>query len=278
MTEDSIDITNTLELLLLDFLKILPSLIAALVIFVVGLILTILTTRTVRLALQKRDVKPEAVTVLVRLTYISLLILTLVISLQQIGFNLTAFLTGLGILGFTVGFALQDVSKNLVAGVLLLIQQPFEIGDSIEVDNYRGEVLEINMRATRLLSSDGLIVLIPNADVFAKPIINFTQAKKRRVDIEVGVNGESDLEFVRATALGAVRTIKGYVEEPAPKVSFHTFGAFTLDLTIQFWVDSSQTSALDAKNNAIELVNTAFLSERIDMPIPTQTVLLQSNQ
>jgi len=99
------------------------------------------------------------------------LILGIIIALQQVNFNVTAFLTGVGILGFTVGFALQDVSKNFVAGLLLLLQQPFNIGETIQVAGYTGRVSAINMRATELGTHDGQIVLIPNATVFTSPIV-----------------------------------------------------------------------------------------------------------
>jgi small-conductance mechanosensitive channel len=94
-----------------------------------------------------------------------------VVSLQQVNFDVTAFLTGVGILGFTVGFALQDVSKNFVAGLLLLLQQPFVIGETIQVTGYTGEVTAITMRATEIKMEDGQLVMIPNATVFTSPIV-----------------------------------------------------------------------------------------------------------
>lgn len=277
MSQYSWGITVALQELLVEFLQFMPALIAAMVVFVIGLVLAIIISRSVRIALERRDVKPEAVTVLVRLTYIVLLTFTLVISLQQIGFNLTAFLAGLGILGFTIGFALQDVSKNFVAGLLLLVQQPFSLGDTIEVDDYIGEVLEINIRATRIRDLDGRIVLIPNADVFSMAIINYTQAEFRRVEIQLGVASDSDLEEVRQTALAAIADIRGLVEEPAPKVVFHTFGDYAINVALYFWIDTKATGVADAKDAAIKAINTAFIAHKIEMPSPIQTVVVQSN-
>lgn len=277
MSEDLIDIPLTLESLLVKFLGFLPSIIAAIVVFLIGVILSMFISRAVRIALERRKVKPGAVTALVRITNISLVTLTLVITLQQIGFNLTAFLTGLGILGFTVGFALQDVSKNFVAGLLLLIQQPFRVGETIEVDTFIGEVLEIDMRATKILALDGRIILIPNAEVFTNPLINYSQAELRRIEIPAGVSGDSDLNFVRQTAIDAIKDLPGLVLDPAPQVLFHTFGDYSIDLTIYFWIDPLITNPPGAKDFAIEALNTAFINQKIELPSPAQTILVGSS-
>ncbi|MEA3439828.1 MAG: mechanosensitive ion channel [Chloroflexota bacterium] len=275
MEEEFTDLPGPLEVMLYQFLEFLPKIIAASVVFVIGIVLTLIVVNALRRTLERRKVNSEATTVIVRLTWISLIVLTLVVSLQQVGFNLTAFLAGLGILGFTIGFALQDVSKNFVAGVLLLIQQPFNVGETIEVDGFIGKVLEIDLRATRMRTLGGRIVLIPNGDIFTSPIINYSQAEQRRIDIELGVAAESDLGHVRQTVFSAIEGIPGLLEEPAPQVAFHTFGDSTLNCTLYFWIDTSQTNPVNAKDAAVEAVNTTFMREGIELPYPTQTVKVE---
>jgi len=276
MTEELQEIPDTLDQLLSKFIQFLPSLIAALVVFVIGAVLTILITRGVRRGLEQRKVKAPAAKVITRLTNITLWVLTLVLALQMVGFDLTAFLAGLGILGFTIGFALQDVSKNFIAGLLLLVQEPFAVGETIEVDKFIGTVTEIDFRATRMNTLDGRVVLIPNADVFTNAIINYTQAEKRRIEIELGVGTESDLSQVRKVALNAITAVPGYLSDPEPRVSFHTFGDFSINCTLYYWIDSHQTNPLDAKDAGLEAVNTAFLRYGIDMPVPIQRVQVET--
>jgi small conductance mechanosensitive channel len=84
-------------------------------------------------------------------------------------FPVTAFLAGLGIIGFTVGFALQDIMKNFASGVILLLQQPFHVGETIGVKGFDGTVLAIDLRATEIKAADGRVVILPNADVLANP-------------------------------------------------------------------------------------------------------------
>jgi small conductance mechanosensitive channel len=250
MTEEPQPLTFILEQLIVDFLTLLPSLIAALVVFVVGLFLASIIRRVVRRALMRRTENTQPITLLSQLAYWLVVILVAAISLQMVGFNLTAFLAGLGIAGITIGFALQDVSKNFIAGLLMLIQQPFEIGESIEVGGYSGTVEAID------------------------PITNFSQAETRRVEISTGVAYESDPETVRQIAVEAISTVPGIQSEPAPSLFFQNFGSSTLDLTIYFWISTNETGVAAAKDAGLNAIKGAFDEKLIDMPNPAQTVYL----
>lgn len=275
MTEQAQPLLSALEQLVVDFLNLLPSLIAALVVFIIGLYAASIIRRVVRKRLEQRTKNPQPIELIAQITYWLVVLAVAVFSLQMVGFNLTAFLAGLGIAGFTIGFALQDVNKNFIAGLLLLIQQPFNVGETIEVSGYTGQVLSIDIRATQLRTLDGRIVLIPNGDVFVNPITNFSQAEFRRVEIISGVAYESDPANVRQTALQAISAIPGLREEPSPEVIFQNFGSSTFDLTIYYWIDTSQTSVSAAKDAGLEAIKHAFEKAEIDMPLPMQTVYLK---
>jgi len=274
MNEESLSITTILQQLLVDFLTLLPQLIAALVVFAVGLYLASIVRRLVRRGLERRTKNPQPITLLSQIAYWLVVILVAAISLQMVGFNLTAFLAGLGIAGITIGFALQDVSKNFIAGLLMLIQQPFDIGEFIEVDGYAGKVEAIDLRVTQIRTADGKLVLIPNGEVMISPITNFSQAESRRVAISTGVAYESDPESVRQTALEAIAAVEGLQSDPTPAVLFENFGSPTLDLTIYFWIDTSLTNVARAKDAGLKAIKGAFDQAQIDMPLPAQTVYL----
>ncbi|MGB7096324.1 MAG: mechanosensitive ion channel [Anaerolineales bacterium] len=274
MIEEPVSLTIILQQLLVDFLTLLPKLIAALVVFAVGLYLASIIRRLVRRGLERRTKNPQPIALLSQLAYWLSVILVAAISLQMIGFNLTAFLAGLGVVGITIGFALQDVSKNFIAGVLMLIQQPFDIGELIEVSGYTGKVLAIDLRTTQIRTVDGKLVLIPNGEVMISPITNYSQAEARRVAISTGVAYESDPESVRQTALEAIAGVPGIQGEPAPDVLFENFGSPTLDLTIYFWIDTSQTNVASAKDAGLKAIKSAFDQAQINMPLPAQTVYL----
>jgi small conductance mechanosensitive channel len=261
--------------MLLNFVDFLPRLIVALIVFIVGLYLAGIFARMVRRGLERRKTDPELTLLASKVTRWAVIVLGTLAALQQVDFNITAFLTGLGIVGFTIGFALQDVSKNFVAGLLILIQQPFDIGDAIKVTDYAGTVIAIDLRATELHTFDGQVVFIPNAEVFTNPITNYTKASKRRVNLSAGVAYESDLEEVTQTALEAVSSIPGLLQDPAPTLHFQGFGGTTIDLTLFYWIDTNQTDPFTAKDLGLKEIKVAFERAGIEMPYPTQRVYLQ---
>src|SRR5262249_24903882 len=153
-------------------------------------------------------------------------------------FDVTAFLAGLGILGFTVGFALQDVMKNFAAGVILLIQQPFHVNEVIGVEGFDGTVLEIDLRSTEIKALDGRIVHIPNAAILSSPIINYTRADRRLVDLAIKLGYQTDMDLARKVVLDAIQNVPSLVAEPAPSTGFANFGDSALELNIYFWIDT----------------------------------------
>ncbi len=125
--------------------KLITALVSAAIIFLASLVLAAMARRAVRLAANRRKVMPQVGPLLTKLVYWGILILGLTVALQAVGINLTAVVAGLGIVGFTIGFALQDVSKNFISGILLLVSEPFKIGDLIEVSGYTGNVETIDL-------------------------------------------------------------------------------------------------------------------------------------
>ena len=266
--------STTWDIIVVKTLEFLPALAAAMVILVVSLWAAAWLARIVRNLLERRNTDRELVVLLGNLTRWGTIGLGVTMALQQVGFNVTAFLAGLGALGFAAGFAVQDVSKNFVAGVLLLLQQPFNLGEAIEVNGFSGTVEEISLRATAIRTFDGRLVYIPNADVYTSAIVNFSRAKARRVEITVGVAYGTDLDKAKRVALETVQAVEGAKEDPAPNVVFHTFNDASVDMTIYFWIDLAITDPFRAKDAAVQAIHNAFAREGIDIPYPIQTVLL----
>jgi small-conductance mechanosensitive channel len=205
----------------------------------------------------------------------SIIVAGIITALQRF-FDVTAFLAGLGILGFTIGFALQKIMQNFASGVILLIQQPFNVGDAIDVNGYGGTVLSINLGTTEMRTFDGLIVIIPNADVLSNTITNYTRAKLRRIELPVGVSYGADPIKVRHVILEAVRNVPGFVGEPVPMAVFHTFDGSTLDVKTYFWFDTAKSNPLEAKDAALELVKAALDKNGIEIPSPIPMIFTQS--
>jgi small-conductance mechanosensitive channel len=215
----------------------------------------------------------QAVLLVSKITYWTVMLLGTITSLQQVGFNLTAFLTGLGIVGFTVGFALQDVSKNFVSGLLLLIQHPFYVGDAIEVSGFSGRVMSIDLRSTELHTWDGRVVIIPNADVFTKPITNFSRAAMRRAEITGSVAFPGEIEQVRDVAIRSLEDIYGLVQDPPPSLTFTSVGKGTGEFTLHFWINMRDTVLEDARDQGLLALKDAFESAGVEMPTPPRATM-----
>jgi small-conductance mechanosensitive channel len=264
-----------LQEMLVKVLDFLPKAIVAMVVLVISIYLAGLISKAVCKALEKRGTDHEVKLVITKVARWSVIVLGVFMALQQTGFDLSAFLVSLGVVGFTIGFALQDISKNLVAGMLLLLQQPFDIGNDIEVAGYSGTVVDVDLRATEIRTFDGKTVLIPNADVYTSAITNFSREVNRRLDLTVGVAYGTDLERARTAALEAIAGVTGALAEPAPQVSFNNFGDSSIDFTLYFWVDTRKNGILDAKDAAVLAINSAFEEKEIEIPYPVQTVLMR---
>ena len=266
---------KVLQDLLTHFVLFLPKLVLSLLVFAATLIAAGALSRAVRRTMERRRADGELTLLMSRLVRWAIIILGSIIALQQVNFDVAAFLTGLGILGFTVGFALQGISQNFVAGILLLLQQPFDIGDAIQVGEFLGEVVAVELYATKLRTFDGKAVLLPNATVLTGSIINYSDGSHRRIEVTAGVSYDSDLDLVRQTAVNAINDIAGVLQDPAPNVAFNNLGPSTVDFTIYYWIDTEQSSVVQAKDAGIRAIKTTFEQANIEMPYPTQTVYLR---
>ena len=254
-----------------------PVILLALLAFIAGIYFARMAKALVHRGLGLRRADPELSLLLGRIVQWGIIIFALLFATQQIGVDITAFLTGLGILGFTLGFALQDISKNFVSGILMLLQKPFSLGDTIEVSGFNGKVLDITLRDTVLLTGEGLRVRIPNGDIFTKPIVNFSRLRRRRIEITLGVDYGSDLDEVRQVALETIKNIPGVLSDPAVDIVFESFGEHAIRLRIFYWYDESKTSHPRALDAGISSLKAAFDRARIKIPVPYRELRLREN-
>jgi small conductance mechanosensitive channel len=252
-----------------DLLDSIPSLLSAGAILLLSYYGGVLLSRLLQRVLERQNAEAGVQHLLTRTLKWTIIVLGVITALQKF-FNVTAFLTGLGIIGFTVGFALQNIMQNFVSGVILLVQQPFKVGNVVGIAGYDGTVLKIGLRTTEMKTFDGRIVFLPNADVLSQPIINYTRAQLRRVELPIGVAYDSDPATVRAVVLDELKKIKGCVETPEPLAFFHTFGDSSIDLNVFFWVDTAVVPPPVAKDEALTRIKKAFEKKKIEIPYPIQ--------
>jgi small conductance mechanosensitive channel len=274
------DLTNLdLEAIREAIVAFLPRFGLAVLIIVIAWVLSRWASRILRRRLERQNADPEMITLLKMLTRWGVFILGIVLALEQIApGRLTTLLAGVGIMGVTLGFALQDVAKNFVAGILLLITQPFELGDTISVSDYTGTVLAINLRSTEMTEVDGRFLIIPNADIFVSPIINFSRSIHRRVDLKIVVTPDTDLEKAVRVGLTSLEGVAGVMQEPTPVLIFDSFGDSTINGYLRYWVDTKQADLLDTQHTIVQKVQQAYDVEGIVMPYPTMEVSLKNQE
>lgn len=254
------------------------TILVAILLLLIGFYAAHVVQSIVLRGLRYRKTDPELAILLGRTVQWTIIVGVILFSAQQAGVDITAILAGLGILGFTLGFALQDVSKNFIAGLLLLLQQPFELGDTIQVSGFTGTIIDINLRDTEIRTVDGLRVRIPNGEIFTQPVLNFTGAEKRRLQIVVGVAYDTDLEKVRAVARKTIQDIPGVLYDPAIDLRFESFGDFAIQMSIFYWFDAGKTSYSQALDAGISGIKTAFEKNGIDIPKPIQEMRMRSSE
>jgi small-conductance mechanosensitive channel len=264
--------------LLNEFVKNLPSYLVALGIFAATLLLSRLAKRTVKQSLKKQVEDPETQEFLGRITRWTVLVLGTLTALNQIpGIDVTSLLAGLGIAGFTIGFALQDIARNFIAGLLILMRQPFNVGDAVEVAGHAGTVMEITVRDTVIKTWDGVMEIIPNLDVYSNPIINYSELPLRRRTVVIGLGYGEDVGRAREVFLDAIQNTEGVQEEPAPEILTEELGNATMNMAARFWVNQETHNLFVVHSDVVEAVNEAAEREQIDLPYPTQVVQLEAD-
>lgn len=198
------------------------------------------------------------------------------VALEQVDFNVTGFIAGLGIAGFTIGFALQDIARNFISGLILLYRQPFNLGDFIEVASHSGIVRQINIRDTEIETLDGDMVIIPNKSVFENPIVNMSALQFRRRTVMIGLGYEEDADRAMAIFLEAIRSVDGVVDDPAPMIQAVAMDDSVLTLSAFFWVDQKKGGLLKVHSDVLKAINTASIEHKINLPYPIQTVLMKN--
>jgi MscS family membrane protein len=193
------------------------------------------------------------------------------------GVNLGAWLAGAGIIGITVGFAAKDTLANLFAGIFILVDAPYQLGDFVVLDQgERGQVTKIGLRSTRILTRDDIEITIPNAVIGNASIMNQSGGpwEKQRIRIDVGVAYGSDIDHVKAVLLDVASHVPEVSHEPDPRVRFRRFGDSALEIQLMCWVDEPVLSGFvtDALNTA---VYKRFQAEGIEIPFPMRQVLLR---
>ena len=228
----------------------LPVLAAAVLILLVAWMLGRLTYAGVRRMLARTSTTGHVDVLVARFARAAVLSLGVMIALGVVGINVGALVASLGLIGLTIGLALKDVLANYVAGVMLLVQGPFKVGDTIVVTGMEGTVVDVTTRDTTLRGGDGRHVHIPNSTVFGATVVNVTAEPVRRFEIPLTLPAEADLASARGAILAALSDTGGVLADPAPDAQVTQVGATFARITAHGWVDTREYALGDVQGAA----------------------------
>lgn len=254
-----------------DFLTVdkLLVLVRALVLVFVGLLAAKFSSRAAVRALQA-TAEAQRAELARRVVYYGVLTLFSVAAVHQLGFNLGVLLGAAGIFTVALGFASQTSASNLVSGLFLIAESPFQPGDVIVVGGTTGEVLSIDLLAITLRTYDNQFVRVPNETMIKTEVRTLTKFPIRRADLLIGVAYKEDLDRVRKVLLDVADRNPLCLEEPKPLFIFKGFGDSSMD--IQFSVWATRENYLEVKNSIQLEIKRAFDDAGIEIPFPHRSV------
>lgn len=241
-----------------------PNWIAGLLLFIATIAFAKIAKSAVESRLSDRiDEEHQEVLVLSgRVTYFGILAVGITVALKIAGIDLTTILAAVA---FGIGFAMRDLIMNFLAGVIILLNRQFTIGDFIQVGSTKGRVMEIQTRATILKTFDGLKVIVPNAEIFSKQVTSFTTNPVRRIVIPLYVSYDSDISYAIKIALEVIKKHPKVLKKPAPNVILAEYGDSMLTLSSRFWV-GSRDGLVKIKSELMHKLWVAFNEAGIEVP------------
>jgi small conductance mechanosensitive channel len=240
-------ISVTTQRLVEDLGTRVPLLVAALVVLLVAWWVAGVTFVVARRVLARTSTTGHVDLLVARVIRAAVLGVGVVIALGVFGVNPGALIASLGLVGLTLGLALRDVLANYVSGVMLLMQGPFKVGDSIVIDGLEGTVDDITARSTTLRASDGKIIHVPNMTVFGAIVTNVSTNPVRRFEVSLVVPADSDLASARGVVLAALTEVAGVLDDPAADAQISMTGAAWARIVAHGWVDTRETPLGDAQ-------------------------------
>ncbi len=240
------------------------------IIVAVGLILSFLFGR-IAIRPWRRYLSKQAMMIMRKAIAYSFFIIVVVMVLQEFEVKLTALLGAAGILGIAIGFAAQTSLSNIISGIFLLCEKPFQVGDVIQVGNEKGIVESIDMLSLTLRTFDNLSIRMPNETLVKGQITNITRYPIRRHDIQIGASYNQDPDHV-LRVLKAIATNNPHsLDEPEPLIAFTGFGESKLDFVLGIWHEKDDF--IEMRNSVLSDIKKGFEAEGIEIPYPHRVIL-----
>lgn len=201
-----------------------------------------------------------------------IMLIGLFVALSTVGVNMSAVMGAGAVLLVGIGFGLQKLAENFISGLLLLLERPVQKGDFIDVGGLLGTVDDIGLRATRVISRDGVTMIVPNANLVTSMVVNHTvPTESRRIQISINVAYGTDLDHACKVLAELAITVKDVLAEPAPEVRHYGFGDSAINLALLCWIAHARDELI--VSSALRFaIDRAFRRENIEIPFPQRVI------
>ena len=234
--------------------------------FVASLVSKIIVNRIIARA--KYEIHEEVIILIERSIYFAIVLVGAIISFNIVGIDFSSIL---GFLTIGIGFAFKDLLANFIAGVVILTQKKFKIGDLIKTQDRIGKIVEIDVRTTQVKSIDGTQLIIPNADMLTNVVQNFSSNPFRRISMEVHVHLDTPLDQSIEVARAAVAKVSNVVKDPETQILAKEFSDSSILLEVRFWIESTKNWC-QVLSEVIQAVRKDFSEKSIKIPYPIRTI------
>ncbi len=229
------------------------DLLQGIIVFLAFLAVALVARKAIRAAIGRLSTQGHVDHIVAQLAYAVTVAVGAIVALSATGrVNVAALVTSLGLAGFAVGFAVKDVLGNFLAGVLILVQRPFTIGDEIALTGAEGRVESIRVRDTLIRTGEGSLLYVPNGIVFNSIVANKSASDVRLVTCRFSCDYQADIGEVRDISSSRLAGNKSILKSPAPQVLLTDPTDNGLAFLIKFWIDPSESSAEAQKSAVLE--------------------------
>lgn len=258
------------------FFALLPNIVLAIIVFLIFFFVARGIKSTVRNLTRRHRQARNLGLVLGRLAQGTTILIGLFIALSIIIPSLKAgdLVQLLGISGVAIGFAFRDILQNFLAGILILLTEPFQIDDQIIFKDFEGTVEHIETRATTIRTYDGRRIVIPNAELFTNSVLVNTAFDNRRLEYDVGIGYGDSIEAAKQLILEALHETEGVLQTPAPDAIVVELAESTVNIRARWWIQPPRRAdVLALQDKVLTNIKNKLTANGIDLPFPTQQIL-----
>ncbi|MDO5768298.1 MAG: mechanosensitive ion channel family protein [Psychrobacter sp.] len=258
-----------------DLMARMPYFLVALVVFLVFWAVSVIFKKVVHKLLGNHSRHANLVKVFQRVGGAVILFIGFMVAMVIAvpGFTPAKLIGALGIGSVAIGFAFKDIFQNLLSGILLLLSEPFRIGDQIISGNYEGTVEDIKIRATTIKTYDGTQVVIPNSQLYTSAITVNTAYKQRRLKVDIGIGYEVDIEEAKLIILQALKNAETVSKLAEPSVIATGFGGSSIEITVRWFIDNgTQANKVASIHEVVVAIKAALDAAGINIPFPIRTL------